>query len=100
MNRSKYSKSIDFVFKGIFTDTEFKIHSTTYIPAANRVPLVSTSEQSAVVLSLSLYTQSLHYLRQVDEVHELYSPVSTVMVCNGEGVVLVGGWCAYVCDND
>ena len=42
------------------------------------------------MLSLSLYTQSLHYLRQVDEVHELYSPVSAVMVCNGEGVVLVG----------
>ena len=48
-----------------------------------------------VVLNLSLYTQSLHYLRQVDEVHELYSPVSTVMVCNGEGVVL--GCIAYIC---
>ena len=49
------------------------------------------------MLSLSLYTQSLHYLRQVDEVHELYSPVSTVMVYNGVGMVLVGGgWSAYV----
>ena len=41
------------------------------------------------MLSLDLYTQSLHYLGQVGEVRMLYSPVSTVMLCNDKDVVLV-----------
>ena len=36
------------------------------------------TEQSAVVLCLCLYAQSLHYLRQVDEVHELDRLVGAV----------------------
>ena len=45
------------------------------------------TEQSAVVLCLCLYAQSLHYLRQVDEVHELDRLVGavymSVCVCCG-----------------
>ena len=36
------------------------------------------TEQSTVVLCLCLYAQSLHYLRQVDEVHELDRLVGAV----------------------
>ena len=56
---------------------------TCYISMVYQLPIESASsegilltEQSAVVLSLCLYTQSLHHLRQVDEVHELDRLVS------------------------
>ena len=33
------------------------------------------------MLSLSLYTQSLYQLRQIDEIHELNCPVSAASMC-------------------
>ena len=42
---------------------------------------VILTEQSAVVLCLCLYAQSLHYLRQVDEVLELDRFVGAVYMC-------------------
>ena len=42
---------------------------------------VILTEQSAVVLCLCLYAQSLHYLRQVDKVLELDRLVGAVHMC-------------------
>ena len=62
------------------------IHTQYTVP--HQLPVESASsedvlltEESAVVLCLSLYAQSLNHLRQVDEVHELYRLVCAGILC-------------------
>ena len=49
------------------------------------------------MLSLCLYTQSLHHLRQVDEVHELDRLVSAELAVRGVCVCVCVCVCICVC---